>query len=109
MGPGQRLIGERAQHLPRGVAAADRHDEATPRRDGGTRLPGGEYRARSPHLVRVGERLDPHDELTIGFSHPHEGDTRASTSFGPHVPGSYSWTGVAAFSTGSTMRHASST
>jgi hypothetical protein len=25
------------------------------------------------------------------------------------VPGSYSWTGVAAFSTGSTMRHASST
>lgn len=44
-----------------------------------------------------------------GLCQPPAGMTFASTSAGPHVPGSYSYTGVLAFSTGSTIRHASST
>jgi hypothetical protein len=44
-----------------------------------------------------------------GTSHPHGGRRLMSTCFGPHVCGSYGYTGVAAFSIGSTIRHASST
>ena len=47
--------------------------------------------------------------VTSGLFQPPGGDTRWSTSPGPQVLGSYSETGAAAFSTGSTMRQASST
>jgi hypothetical protein len=108
IGPRQRLIGQRTQHRPCGVTANDGHDEAAARGDGRTCLPGGECRSRPRHRVGIGQRFDPHD-LTVGFCQPPGGETRASTSFGPQVPGSYSQTGVPAFSRGSTIRQASST
>ncbi len=46
--------------------------------------------------------------VATGSRQPPGGDTLAASA-GPHVPGSYSYTGGGAFSTGSTMRHASST
>ena len=45
----------------------------------------------------------------IGLCQPLAGETLCSTSPGPQVPFSYSKTGVLAFSTGSTIRQASST
>ncbi len=73
--------------------------------------------------LRVGHRRgdagDTHEFLlaafgvagasTVGSCQPPEGDTVRSASLGPQVPGSYSYTGVSAFSIGSTTRHASST
>src|SRR5579863_843515 len=47
--------------------------------------------------------------LTAGLFHPSAGTIHWSTSAGPQVPGSYSYTGVFAFNTGSTIRQASST
>src|SRR5262245_31370342 len=90
VGPRQLLIGELAQHLPRGVTSADGHDEATARGNGPTRLLGSKCRAGSCDSVRIAPSVDSHYCLTIGFSQPHEGRTRESTSFGPQVPGSYS-------------------
>ena len=91
IGPRQGLIGELTQHLPRGVTAADGHDEATARGAGRTRLLGGECGAGSRDRVGIGQSFDPHGCLTIGFSQPQEGgETPESTSFGPQVPGSYS-------------------
>src|SRR5262249_27225802 len=74
-------------------------------------LSAGCVRCNDEHHRGDGERetIDPHDDLTVGFCQPPGGATLESTSFGPQVPGSYSWTGVPAFSTGSTIRHASST
>ena len=46
---------------------------------------------------------------SFGSCQPPAGETVWSASFGPQLPGSYSYTGVSAFSTGSTTRHASST
>src|SRR5271163_3502028 len=45
----------------------------------------------------------------IGLCQPPAGETLCSTSLGPQAPFSYSKTGVPAFSTGSTIRQASST
>src|SRR5262249_7730371 len=101
--------GERAQHRPRSVTAAEGHDETATRSDGRARLRGGECGARSCDRIGIRQRLDLHDDFTVGFCQPPGGETLASTSFGPQVPGSYSWTGASPFSTGSTMRHASST
>src|SRR5207302_11489015 len=67
---------------------------------------GGEGRVRGEY----GRTTRAHDPaVTTGFCQPPGGVTLCSTSFGPQVPGSYSYTGVPACSTGSTMRHASST
>src|SRR6185436_18804641 len=44
-----------------------------------------------------------------GLCHPPAGTILPSTCAGPHVPCSYSYTGVFPLSTGSTIRHASST
>jgi hypothetical protein len=108
-GPGQVFISQRPQHRPRGAAPTDRHDEATARRDGRPRLPGGEGDGRLRHRNGIGQGFDLHGNRTVGLCQPPSGETLESTSFGPQVPGSYSWTGVSSFSTGSTIRHASST
>jgi 6-phosphogluconolactonase/glucosamine-6-phosphate isomerase/deaminase len=50
------------------------------------------------HVVQVDERVapagdpdrNPHDTPTFGSCQPSGGATRASTSLGPQVPGSYS-------------------
>ena len=109
VGPGHLFVGQGAQHRPWRMTAADRHDEATTRGDGRPRLPRCECGGRSRHRIGIGQRIDPHDDLTVGFCQPPGGATLESTSLGPQVPGSYSYTGVLAFRTGSTMRHASST
>ena len=90
IGPRQGLIGELTQHLPRGVTAADGHDEATARGDGRSRLAGGECGARPRDRIGIGQSVDPHGNLTVGFCQPPGGETLESTSFGPQVPGSYS-------------------
>jgi len=107
--PGHILIGQDTQHRPRSTAATDGDNEATPRGDSGPRLPGGEGSARPRYRIGIGQHFDFHGTVTVGFCQPPSGETLAPTSFGPQVPGSYSWTGVPAFSTGSTIRHASST
>src|SRR4029077_11658016 len=47
--------------------------------------------------------------VPVGLSQPPGGNILWSTSAGPQVRGSYSESGISAFSTGSTMRQASST
>ena len=102
--------GERAQHHPGRAAAAHGDGEAPARRDRRAGLAGDERGARPRDRVGVGEDLDVHGAAPrVGFCQPPGGVTVESTSFGPQVPGSYSYTGVPAFSTGSTIRHASST
>jgi len=88
--PWHRFIGQRTQHRPRGVAPADGHDEATTRGDGRARLRGGESGTRSRDCICIGQRLDLHGNLTVGFRQPPGGETLESTSFGPQVAGSYS-------------------
>ena len=109
VGPGHVLIGECSQHLPRGVTPADSHHEAAARPDGLARLRGGEGRPGERDRIDIGQSFDLHDVLIAGFCQPPAGEIRESTSLGPQVPGSYSNTGVPSFSTGSTIRHASST
>ena len=51
-----------------------------------------------------------HDDVPVtGSNQPPSGTTVLLISPGPHVPASYSYTGVASSRMGSTMRHASST
>ena len=59
-GPWHLFIGQRPQHLPRGVPSADGHDEATARGHGRARLRGGECGARSRDRIGIGQHLDPH-------------------------------------------------
>src|SRR5262245_28639012 len=69
-----------------------------------TRVFGGwESAASMVHLKALVYR-----SLTTGLCQPPGGATAEAASAGPQVLGSYSCTGVAAFSTGSTMRQASS-
>jgi len=90
VGPGQVLISQRTQHRPRGVPPTDGHDEATARRDGRPRFPDSERGARPRHRIGIGQSFDPHGSRTVGLCQPPGGETLASTSLGPQVPGSYS-------------------
>ena len=58
--PGNVLAGERAQHDPRRMPAADGHDEATPRGDRRPRVGGNHGRRPRGHGAGVGEDLDLH-------------------------------------------------
>src|SRR5262249_32584856 len=105
---------QRTQHLPGSMASADRHEEATACDDSIPSLRGNDRRRLAG--IGVGKNFNihgcaslPDHPVTVGFCQPPGGTTFLSTSAGPQVFDSYSWTGVFAFSTGSTMRHASST
>ena len=104
---------QRLQHHPRGAAAAERDGEAAAGGDRRARLAGDEGGAGPRDRVGVGEDFDLHAAAryaaTVGFTQPPGGVTVSPTSCGPQAPGSYSFTGVPLFSTGSTMRQASST
>src|SRR5262245_18996510 len=98
------------------MAAADRHDEAAACDDGVPRLRGNDRGTLAGNRIGVGKNFNihacaspPDQPVAVGFCQPPGGATCLSTSTGPQVFGSYSWTGVIAFSTGSTMRQASST
>src|SRR5215472_1891366 len=98
------------------MPAADGHDEAPMRRHGRPRLGGNDLGSLAGNRIGIGKNFNlhasastPDQPSTVGFCQPPGGTTVLSTSAGPQVLGSYSWTGVPAFATGSTMRHASST
>jgi hypothetical protein len=104
------------QHLPGSMASADGHEEATACDDSVTSLRGNDRGSLAGNRIGVGKNFNlhvcastPDQPVTVGFCQPPGGTTCLSTSAGPQVFGSYSWTGVFAFSTGSTMRQASST
>src|SRR5262249_57668275 len=108
--------GQGTQHLPGSRASADRHDEATAGDDRVTSLRSNDCGSLARNRIGVGKNFNSHvcastpdQPVTVGFCQPPGGTTFLSTSAGPQVFGSYSWTGVFAFSTGSTMRQASST
>src|SRR5262245_1261548 len=114
--PGYVLIGQSAHHLPRRMAPADGHDEPATRRDDRPRFGGNDRGSLPGNRLGIGQSFNlhvcaspPDQPATARFCQPPGGTTLLSTSAGPQVFGSYSWTGVFAFSTGSTMRHASST
>src|SRR6516162_2177931 len=114
--PGYVLIRQGAQHLPRRMTAADGHDEPAARRHGRVRQGGNDLGSLAGNRIGIGKNFNlhvfastPDQPSTVGFCQPPGGTKVLSTSAGPQVFGSYSWTGVPAFSTGSTMRHASST
>lgn len=107
------FAGQLAEHLPRGTTTADGQDEATARHKGFPRLGGNEPGSRLGH--GIGEDLHLYELFSVsdwsvatGLCQPPVGETISSTSLGPQVFGSYTWTGVSAFNTGSTMRQASS-
>ena len=108
-----RQPGQRAQHDPWGATAAERNREAAASGDRRTRLARDEGGARTRDRVGIGKdfgfHCTPRYAATVGFTQPPGGVTFSPTSCGPQVPGSYSFTGVPLFSTGSTMRQASST
>jgi hypothetical protein len=89
-GPWHLFIGQCTQHRPGSVTPADGHDETTTRADRGARLRGRECGTRPRDRIGIGQRLDLHGDLTVGFCQPPRGETAESTSFGPQVPGSYS-------------------
>src|SRR5262249_20058961 len=114
--PGYVLIRQGTQHLPRRMTAADGHDEPATRHHGRPRLSGNDLAGLVGNRIGIGKNFNlrvyasaPDQPSTVGFCQPPGGTTVLSTSAGPQVLGSYSWTGVPAFTTGSTMRHASST
>src|SRR5262249_3921186 len=114
--PGHVLIRQGAQHLPRRMTAADGHDEPAERRHGRPALGGKSPGRLAGNRIGLGKNFNlhasastPDQPSTVGFCQPPGGTTVLSTSAGPQVFGSYSWTGVPAFTAGSTMRHASST
>src|SRR6516164_8695511 len=114
--PGYVLTRQCAQHLPGRTTAADGHDESTTRRHGRPRFGGNDLGSLAGNRIGIGKNFNlhvsastPDQPSTVGFCQPPGGTTVLSTSAGPQVFGSYSWTGVPAFATGSTMRHASST
>src|SRR6516164_7613135 len=114
--PGNILIRQSAQHLPRRMAAADGHDEPATCRHGRPRFGGNDLGSLAGNRLGIGKNFNlhvcasiPDQPATVGLSQPPGGTTFLSTWAGPQVFGSYSWTGVFAFSAGSTMRHASST
>src|SRR6266403_3982767 len=100
-GPGHLFIGQCAEHFPWSMPPAEGHHEATPRGDGRAGRLGRERGGRPRDRIGIDQRLDLHGTLTVGFCQPPGGTTLESTSFGPHVPASYSWTGGPAFRTGS--------
>jgi hypothetical protein len=109
VGPRHGFLGYRMQHLPRGGSSAQGHDEAPADGHSSARFGCGERGSGSRDGFGIDQRFDLHAELTVGFCQPPGGPTLESTSVGPQVPGSYSQTGVSSFSTGSTIRQASST
>src|SRR6516225_4117361 len=110
------FIGQRAEHDPRRVTTADGQDEVTTcgdrlmriRRNDRCRSPGDGFGIRAYfHLHSV--LLRGPQGATTGSCQPPGGAMIEAASLGPQLFGSYSWTGGAAASTGSTIRHASST
>src|SRR5262245_22822171 len=86
------------------------------RRHDRPRFGGNDLSSLSGNRICIGKNFSlhvsasaPDQPATVGFCQPPGGTTFLSTSAGPQVFGSYSWTGVFAFTSGSTMRHASST
>jgi hypothetical protein len=76
-------------------------------------LCGDDRGSRLGDRIGIGKVLNLQESGTefVGYdrlSQPPAGETILSTSLGAQVFRSYSWTGVSAFKTGSTMRHASS-
>src|SRR5262245_47818051 len=106
------FAGQDTEHLPRNVTATNRHDETSARRDGLAGFGSDKLCSRRGCGVGVGVNLKSHakfyEPFIIGLRQPPGGWIPAVAS-GPQVCGSYSWTGVPAFSAGSTILHASST
>src|SRR3954470_16424385 len=101
-----------AQHLPGRAPAAHRENKLPARKDRISGRSGNDLGRLVGYCGGVWQNLNFHhfaSVVTTGFTHPSGGETRDSASAGPHVPGPYSVTGVPALSTGSTIRHASST
>ena len=110
------LLRQDTQHLPRRASAADGRDEAAARAHRVSALLDDRGRRHLRNRIGICQHFDSHARLRLpnqlarlGLCQPPGGATFWSTALGPHVFGSYAWTGVPAFSTGSTIRQASST
>src|SRR5262249_32886326 len=98
------------------MTTADGHDEPAARRHGRPRQGGNDLGSLAGNRIGIGKNFNfhvsasaPDQPSTVGFCQPPGGTMVLSTSAGPQVFGSYSWTAVPAFNAGSTMRPASST
>src|ERR1700686_3173420 len=99
---------ECSQHPPGCVAAAHGHHKTTPRGDGFPRLFSNDIRGLLSHRFGGFQHFDTHGlrhaawtsapraggAFITGLFHPSAGTILFSTSAGPQVPGSYSYTGV---------------
>ncbi len=65
MRPGHIFAGEHAQHQPRGVAAADGHDEAAAIGDGGPRLLGNQAGGFLSNRIGIGQHFNLHVRLSL--------------------------------------------
>src|SRR5262245_60607165 len=61
--PRHLFVCQGAEHLPRGMAAADRHDETASRRDSGSSLGSDEFRSLSRHRIGIGKYVNLHLKL----------------------------------------------
>ena len=69
--PGNRFVGERAEHLPRCLASADGHDEPAARRHRRTRLGCDEASCGLRHRRRFGKYFNPHGRVVKSVCHFH--------------------------------------
>ena len=101
------------QHKPWSMAAAYGQDKAAARGDGRPGFRSDDRCTLSGDRFGTRKNFDfpiaPSSLPPPGYSSRRRVKTLYSTSLGPQLFGPYSQTGVVSFSTGSTIRHASST